>query len=237
MAVNLSRATPALPAGNIFASDDPETYSATSSVTIFDSAGNPQSATVYYLKTKDVTDADPTFKYDTKLIVDGLEISPKLTRAVDPQEASLFIDKFGQQMTVPQDPAYIVEGKGFPLYKVDDSRCGAEFNSSSPKGKRSMKLYLGMGKTVTIVTDPMKFKSTLEYQALQNVASPVGSTFWGKDFLLLDVDASGPVSIDIPPGTYNGTQLAAAVEVATRMAFGDDKKIKFTPNVDDIVQY
>jgi flagellar hook protein FlgE len=232
MAVNLTSKTPALPADNIFDADDPETYSATSSITIFDSAGNPQSATVYYLKTKDVTDVDPTFKYDTKLIVDGLEISPKLTRAVDPQEASLFIDKFGQQMTVPQDPAYIVEGKGFPLYKVDDLGAAQNSTPAALKGN-GIEQFLGMGKTVTIVTDPMKFKSTLEYQALQNVLNPIGSTFWGKDFMLIDVDASGPVSIDIPPGTYNGTQLAAAVEAATRMAFGDDKKIKFTPNVDD----
>ena len=72
------------------------------------------------MKTQNSTDADPTFKYDTKLIVDGLEITPKLTRAVDPQEAALYIDKFGQQTTVPQDPAYILEGKGFPLYKADD---------------------------------------------------------------------------------------------------------------------
>ena len=60
------------------------------------------------------------------------------------------------------------------------------------------------------------------------MANPIGSTFWGKDFLLVDVDASGPVSIDIPPGTYNGTQLAAAVESSHKNAFGDDKKIKFT---------
>ena len=232
MAVNLTSKTPALPADNIFDADDPETYSATSSITIFDSAGNPQSATVYYLKTQDVTDVDPTFKYDTKLIVDGLEISPKLTRAVDPQEASLFIDKFGQQMTVPQDPAYIVEGKGFPLYKVDDLGPAQNSTPAALKGN-ALEAFLGMGKTVTIVTDPMKFKSTLEYQALQSIANPVGTTFWGKDFLLIDVDASGPVSIDIPPGTYNGTQLAEAVEVATRMAFGDDKKIKFTPTVDN----
>jgi flagellar hook protein FlgE len=232
MAVNLSSSSPALPAGNIFASDDPETYSATSSITIFDSAGNPQSATVYYLKTQDVTDADPTFKYNTKLIVDGQEITPTNTRAVDPQEAPLYIDKFGQQVIVPQDPAYIDQGKAHPLYRVDDLGAAKDSTPASLKGN-GIETFLGMGKTVTIVTDPMKFKSTMEYQALQNVASPVGSTFWGKDFLLLDVDASGPVSIDIPPGTYNGTQLAEAVEVATRMAFGDDKKIKFTPNVDN----
>ena len=111
MGVNLSSDTPVLPADNIFDANDPDTYTSNSSVTIFDSAGNPQSATVFYLKTQNSTDADPTFKYDTKLIVDGLEITPKLTRAVDPQEAALYIDKFGQQTTVPQDPAYILEGK------------------------------------------------------------------------------------------------------------------------------
>ena len=58
-------------------------------------------------------------------------------------------------------------------------------------------------------------------------------TFWGKDFLTMDFDKSGPVSIDIPPGTYNGTQLAEAVEVATRNAFGDDKKIKLEAGEDN----
>ena len=50
--------------------------------------------------------------------------------------------------------------------------------------------------------------------------------------MLVDIDASGPVSISIPPGTYTGTQLAAAVEVATQTAFGDDKKIQLTAGID-----
>jgi len=232
MGVNLSSETPVLPADNIFDANNPDTYSANSSVTIFDTAGNPQSATVFYLKTQNATDADPTFKYDTKMIVDGLEITPQLTRAVDPQEAALFIDKFGQQTTVPQDPAYILEGKGFPLYKADDLGAPVE---STPAVLRSngIETFLGDGRVVEIVTDPLEFKSTREYQTLSGVASPTGSTFWGKDFLLIDVDASGPVSIDIPPGTYNGTQLAAAVEIATRNAFGDDRKIRLTDNIDN----
>ncbi|MDC1494384.1 flagellar hook-basal body complex protein [Planktomarina temperata] len=232
MGVNLSSDTPVLPADNIFDANDPDTYTSNSSVTIFDSAGNPQSATVFYLKTQNSTDADPTFKYDTKLIVDGLEVTPKLTRAVDPQEAALYIDKFGQQTTVPQDPAYILEGKGFPLYKADDLGAAVESTPAVLKSN-GIETFLGEGRTVEIVTDPLKFKSTREYQTLSGVASPTGSTFWGKDFLLVDVDASGPVSIDIPPGTYNGTQLAAAVEVATRNAFGDDRKIRLTDNVDN----
>ncbi len=232
MGVNLASDTPALPANNIFDANDPDTYTSNSSVTIFDSAGNPQSATVFYLKTQNSTDADPTFKYDTKLIVDGLEITPQLTRAVDPQEAALYIDKFGQQTTVPQDPAYILEGKGFPLYKADDLGAAVESTPAVLKSN-GIETFLGEGRTVEIVTDPLKFKSTREYQTLSGVASPTGSTFWGKDFLLVDVDASGPVSIDIPPGTYNGTQLAAAVEIATRNAFGDDRKIRLSDGVDN----
>ncbi|MDG1314291.1 MAG: flagellar basal body FlgE domain-containing protein, partial [Flavobacteriaceae bacterium] len=231
MGVNLSSGTPVLPANNIFDANDPDTYSANSSVTIFDSAGNPQSATVFYLKTQNATDGDPTFKYDTKMIVDGLEITPQLTRAVDPQEAALFIDKFGQQTTVPQNPAYILEGKGFPLYKADD--LGAPVESTPAKlVSTGIETILGEGRTVTIVTDPLLFKSTNEYAALTD-APETGSTFWGKDFLLIDIDASGPVSIDIPPGNYNGTQLAAAVEIATKNAFGDDKKILLENNVDN----
>jgi len=232
MGVNLSSDSPVIAAGTIFDPDDPDTYSATSAVTIFDNAGNPQSATVFYIKTQDPTVNDPTFKYDTKLFVDGMAITPTLTRAVDPQESALFIDKFGNQTTVPQDPAYILEGKGFPLYKLDDLGPAIESTPANLKGL-GIETFLGQGKTVTITTDPLKFKSTMEYQALQGEENPVPGTFWGKDFLLVDVDNSGPVSIDVPPGTYNGTQLAEAVEVAMRSAFGDDKKVQLTAGVDN----
>jgi len=231
MGVNLSATDKVIPADNIFSTTDPETYSSTSAVTIFDSAGNPQSATVYYLKTQQATDLEPTYKYDTKVFVDGVEIKPNLTRAVDPQEAGLFIDKFGQQTTTPQDPAYILEGKGFPLYKADD--LGNAVNSTPAKlTGLGLEAFLAEGRTVKITTDPGEFKSTMEYQALNDVASPIAGTFWGKDFLLLDFDKSGPVAIDIPPGTYDGTQLAEAVEIAARNAFGDDKKIQLTDGED-----
>ncbi|MDE0784370.1 MAG: hypothetical protein OSB34_14475, partial [Planktomarina sp.] len=193
--------------------------------------GNAQSATVYYLKTQTASDLQPTYKYDTKVFVDGVEIKPQLTRAVDPQEAGLYIDKFGQQTTVPQDPAYILEGKGFPLYKADDLGSAVASTPAQLTGL-GLEAFLGDGRTVKVTTDPAEFKSTMEYQKLQGIESPVPGTFWGKDFLILDFDKSGPVSIDIPPGTYNGTQLAAAVEVAAREAFGDDKKIQLTDGVD-----
>jgi flagellar hook protein FlgE len=89
-------------------------------VTIFDGAGNPKSATVFYIKTQDPTATDQTYKYDTKMYVDGAELLPELTRATDEKGNAHFIDKFGQKTIKPEDTGYILEGKGSPLYRADD---------------------------------------------------------------------------------------------------------------------
>ena len=232
LGVNLPANAKVIGAGIEFDQNDPETYSASSSVTIFDSAGNPKSATVFYIKTQDPLASDQTYKYDTKMFVDGVELKPDLARATTSKGVAQFIDKFGQKTTKPEDTAYILEGKGTPLYRADDLGAPVKSTPASLTGQ-SLEAYLGDGRTVEIVTDPMLFRKTMEYQEIKNITPKVEGTFWGKDFLLVDVDNSGPVSIDIPPGTYNGTQLAAAVQIALRDAFGDDKKVQTTPNVDN----
>ena len=231
--VNLPSDAPVIAANVAFDANDAKTYSASSSVTIFDNGGNPKSATVFYIKSQNPTDADQTFKYSTKMFVDGVEILPQLTRATDNKGVTQFIDKFGQKTTAPTEinPAYILEGKGSPLYKADDLGEAAKSTPAMITGL-GLEAFLGDGKTVEIVTDPMQFKRTMEYQALAGIDPPVPGTFWGKDFLLVDVDNSGPVSINIPPGTYTGVQLADAAEVALRDAFGDDKMVQLTAGVD-----
>ena len=231
MGVNLPSDAEVIGADVEFDPNDATTYSASSSVTIFDNGGNPKSATVFYIKTQNPSATDQTFKYDTKMFVDGVEITPELTRSTDSKGNSLFIDKFGQTTTSAEDPAYILEGKGSPLYRADDL---GEAQKSTPAKLTGLGLetYLGDGRTIEIVTDPMQFKRTMEYQTLTEVANPIPGTFWGKDFLLVDVDGSGPVSIDVPPGVYTGEELAATVEIELRKAFGDDKKIQLTEGVD-----
>jgi flagellar hook protein FlgE len=120
LGVNLPASAKVIGAGVEFDPNNPETFSASSSVTIFDSAGNPKSATVFYIKTQDPTGSDQTYKYDTKVFVDGQELMPELTRATDAKGTPQFIDKFGQKTTVPEDTGYILEGKGAPLYRADD---------------------------------------------------------------------------------------------------------------------
>ena len=118
------------------------------------------------------------------------------------------------------------------MYKADDLGEPQKSTPAKLTGE-GLETYLGEGRTIEIVTDPMQFKRTMEYQRLTDVASPTPGTFWGKDFLLVDVDESGPVSIDVPPGIYNGEELAAAVQIALREAFGDDKQIQLTDGVDE----
>ena len=232
MGINLPADTPIIDPSVDFDVNDSTTFSASSSVTVFDNMGNPKSATIFYIKTQDPSLDDPTFKYDTKMFVDGEEILPVLGRATDTKGVDQYIDKFGQKTTAPPDPAYILEGKGSPLYKADDLGAPVDSTPAVLSGL-NINSYLGDGKTVEIVTDPLHFNRTVEYQNLNGTTPADGSPFWGKDFLLVDVDGSGPVSISIPPGTYDGSQLAAVVENSLRDAFGDDKKVQLTDDVDE----
>jgi len=231
MGVNLPSDAEVIGTDIEFDPNDAKTYSASSSVTVFDNGGNPKSATVFYIKTQNPIGTDQTFKYDTKMFVDGVEITPELTRSTDSKGTALFIDKFGQTTTAAEDPAYILEGKGSPLYKADDLGEAQKSTAAKLTGQE-LDAFLGDGRTIEIVTDPMQFKRTMEYQRLTDVATPKEGTFWGKDFLLVDVDGSGPVSIDVPPGIYTGVELAAAVETSLRDAFGDDKEIQLTDDID-----
>ena len=79
----------------------------------------------------------------------------------------------------------------------------------------------------------MQFKRTIEYHSsIGTNPLPTNAPTQGNDFLLVDVDSSGLYLLTFL-GTYNGVQLAAAVENALRDGFGDDKKIKLLPDVDN----
>jgi flagellar hook protein FlgE len=141
----------------------------------------------------------------------------------------IFVDRFGNQTTQVPDDNYFLEGKGSPLYKLDELRTQVSSQPASIQGEQAGFDFGEEGdKLIEIVTDPLMFPATEEGG---NTNSGV---FWGKDFLLVNVDDSdAPVSIDLRPGKYNATQLAAEVERAINEAYGDDKKFQIVQNVDD----
>ncbi len=219
--------------GYEFNPNDPNTFSNSTSITIFDDLGNPTIATVYFIKTQAASAGDPTNKYDTRLVINDTIIDPDLVSAVDDAGNQIFVDRFGQQTTTIPDDNYFIEGKGSPLYKLDDLQTKVPSQPASVTGESTSFDFGEEGdKLVEIVTDPLQFKATRE---AGNTGSDV---YWGKDFLLVNVDDSDqPVSIDINPGLYNATQLAAEVERAINAAYGDDRKFQVEQNVDDTITF
>ena len=69
MGVNLPSDAEIIAADVEFDPNDAKTYSASSSVTIFDNGGNPKSATVFYIKTQNPSATNPTYKYLQKCLL------------------------------------------------------------------------------------------------------------------------------------------------------------------------
>ncbi|NBR40117.1 MAG: flagellar hook-basal body complex protein, partial [Alphaproteobacteria bacterium] len=106
--------------GYTFDPADPNTFTNSTSITIFDDLGNPTIATMYFIKTQSASANDPTNKYDTRLVINDTVIDPDLVSSVDDAGNQIFIDRFGMQTTEVPDDNYFLEGKGSALYKKDD---------------------------------------------------------------------------------------------------------------------
>jgi flagellar hook protein FlgE len=233
LGVNLPAGAPVI--DKPFSINDPSSYTNSTSITIFDDLGNPTIATMYFVKTKNASVEDPTNRYDTRLVINGQTIEPDLVPSVSNDGKQIFIDRFGNQTTRVPDDNYFIEGKGSPLYRIDTLERTVPSQPAAVKGDSSAFDFGEEGdRFVEIVTDPVYFGSTFEGQIASGAGNPDRNTFWGRDFLLVNIDNSDqPVSIDIRPGRYNATQLAAEVERAINEAYGDDKKIQVRRGVDD----
>ena len=219
--------------GYTFNPSNPETYTNSTSITIFDDLGNPTIATIYFIKTQNASAEDPTNKYDTRLVINDTVIDPDLVSSVDDAGNQIFIDRFGAQTTQVPDDNYFLEGKGSPLYKLDDLQSLVDSEPTKVRGQISAFDFGDEGdKLVEIVTDPVLFNATRE----SGVAD--SQVFWGKNFMSIKVDdIDTPVNIDIRPGKYNAEQLATEVSRAINHKFGDDRKFQIVQNVDDTLNF
>lgn len=113
-----------------FDRNDPKTFNRSTSITVFDSLGNPSIATIYYVKNSNATIEDPTNKWQTYIYVGDREIKPALLSAKTDKSEQIYIDKFGQQTTDPTqfDPTFNASAP-HPLYYLNDQKTKV---SSSP---------------------------------------------------------------------------------------------------------
>ena len=184
---------------------------------------------MYFIKTQSASANDPTNKYDTRLVINDTIITPDLVPSVDDAGNQIFIDRFGMQTTSVPDDNYFLEGKGSALYKRDDLQTLVDSQPGKLTGEQTEFDFGEEGdRLVEIVTDPIQFNATRESGDADS------RVYWGKNFLTVNVDNGDvPVNIDLRPGKYNATQLAAEVERAINTAYGDDNKIQVVQNVDD----
>ena len=68
--------------GYTFDPSNPNTFTNSTSITIFDDLGNPTIATMYFIKTQSASANDPTNKYDTRLVINDT-VSHGLVPSVD----------------------------------------------------------------------------------------------------------------------------------------------------------
>ncbi len=229
LSVNLNSSSQVFEDYNIstFRQDDPSTYTASTSITIFDNLGKPVIATVYFIKTQVASGDNNTHKYQTVFVVDGNVIEPALSEALDTSGEALYIDRFGQLVKESEVPKIAVKSISSPLYYLDDLDAPLASSAASVTGTSVEGAFEEVGDTITIVTDPLKYNSTYE------ASTDNTKTFWGKDFLTVRVDDEGGdkafTSVDIRPGTYTAETLAAEVERAINNALSDDKKISLDP--------
>ena len=229
LAVNLNSSSQVFEDYDIasFRQDDPSTYTASTSITIFDNLGKPVIATVYFIKTQVASGDNNTHKYQTVFVVDGNVIEPALSEALDTSGEALYIDRFGQLVRESEVPKIAVKSISSPLYYLDDLNTPLPSSAASVTGTSVEGAFEEVGDTITIVTDPLKYNST--YDANTDNAK----TFWGKDFLTVRVDDEGGdkafTSVDVRPGTYTAETLASEVERAINNALGDDKKVSLDP--------
>lgn len=218
--------------GYTFDPNDQESFTNSTSFTIFDDLGNPTIATVYFIKTQRATAEDPSSKFETRLVINDEVVAPNLVPAFNDKGSQIYIDQFGNQTTSVPDPSYFDTGRSAPLYKLDELRTRVPSQPAALSGEESGFDFGDEGtREIEIVTDPTLFGATYE------ASSANQGVYWGNDFLLVNIDdGTRPVSIDIRAGSYNAEELSAEVERAINEAYDDEKKIEIRKGADDKIE-
>ena len=200
-----------------FDRNDTETFNKSTSITLYDSLGNPHIATVYYIKTGSATEEEPTNKWDTKIFIGDEEMKPSLIPGKNDKGETLYMNKFGQTSTDPAsiDPTFNASA-AHPLYYNDDQ-------------------------SEQVPSEPASF--TGGYMTRASVGHDFGSTdsnpvtvgtgageFTGTNFVSVSVDGSEYQQISIPNGDYTGTELAAEMTRQLNSVFGDERAYTLSSN-------
>lgn len=271
LGLNLPAAAEVIPQREIFTSgqaeyvfdpDDPDTYNTSTSITVFDSLGNPSIATIYYAKTQSATPADPRNKWQAYLFVGGEELEPALISVKNDRDQQVFINEFGQLVTDPRvgdpravppiegDPGFI-PGVAHPKYVLDDQ----DISLRSQPARVQTPPIIG-DFTFGSTGDEKQFVGAVD----PDTGFPKPNSLPSQNLFRMSVDGSNTRMISISPALLetipldangerrlDGVQLANLMTTAINREFGDERFFDlgndnrfrvsaFTPDDDDVLQ-
>ena len=202
-----------------FNRSNPASYNKTTALTVYDQGGNSYLATVYYAKTQNASQADPTNKWQTYVFIGDTQVNAALTQATDANGEKLYVNKYGQLAPENQVADQLVNRKTqmFELDNLNDQRTSVPASIS--------------GKAVTDYD--LTTQSGLP-------ASEVAANLTDlQNFMTVDVDGSGePVTLDISSemqaivasgqAKISGAEIAQVLQNKLRQDFGDDAYWNFS---------
>ena len=126
LGLNLPAESPVITAA--FDRNDPDTYSESTAMTVYDSGGNSYLATVYYVKTQVPSQSSPESKWQTHFFIGDTPVQPALQPGTDTSGNPLYVNRYGE--ILPRtDPRVIPSGGLTEMYALDDL---SDVRSSQP---------------------------------------------------------------------------------------------------------
>lgn len=217
-----------------FNRNNPATYNKTTALTVYDQGGNSYLATVYYAKTQNASQADPTNKWQTYVFVGDTQVGAALLQATNGNGEKLYVNKYGQLKPESEVADQLVNQKTqmFELGQLKDVRTSVPAEVTT---KQVTDFDLTTQAGVDFTNNALASASPTGLTAAQYAAL--------QDAFTINIDSSSaPASIDLSSladlsaaekaaggdGKLTGAQIAQAMTNVIRTKFGDDRYFDFS---------
>ncbi len=121
---------------------NPNTYSKSTALTVYDSGGNGYLATVYYVKTQNASQSSPFSKWQTYFFVGDSQVKPALQQATDAAGSMLYVNKYGD--VLPKSDARVIPSTGTTeMFTLDQQTDVRSSTAATALGAPLTNIYYG----------------------------------------------------------------------------------------------
>ena len=214
-----------------FDAGNPKSYNKSFVIDLFDAGGNAYPATIYFVKTSNASAVNatgstynpnanqPTSKWQTHIVIDGVEVMPALQQASNPRGEALYVNQYGEVKSQSEVAEELVPGKT-PKFTLDDLASIKPSVAASVSGSE-VPNDLSLNQGFNFFEDLLSEDAVFTQESLE-------------EFVKIDVDGSGnPVTINLAElaqtdRAVSGAEIAKFIENQLNEAFGDQRFFDLT---------